>query len=337
MDLYAVESRCNAIHSANVGDWQPAAMMVAEPHSDERRAVEDSLSPGLYTGLFHIECCREVAARIGAVMHEKKTSLFRHLVGAAALVGCSIAGAQTPVVTWNDPTTQAWADTYESLYSAEWQDGINAQIGVQANPGDISVVADPVVSGRSALRVSISRNENFANVANGVPRAELLFPAPVTFIQGKDYLIRWSTFLPVGFAFDTKQLVIITQIHQSLASGSPTIALTLLGNQYTISERGGQNPTTVSGGKSLCCADADTGKWVNWALRYIPDETGAHSSVELYKDGQSVYAVQGVPNAYLDDQSAYLKIGLYKSSWVTQPSDVSQITMFFGPVYVSQR
>lgn len=270
-------------------------------------------------------------------MREKQAGLFRQLFGCIALVGCSVAGAQTPVVTWSDPTTQIWADTYQPLYDADWQDGINAQIAVQANPGDISVVADPVVPGRNALRVSISRNENFANVANGVPRAELLLPAPVSFAQGKDYLIRWSTFLPIGFAFDTKQLVIITQIHQSFAAGSPTIALTLLGTQYAISERGGQNPTTVSGGESLCCADADTGKWVNWALRYIPDETGAHSSLELYKNGQSVYAVQGVPNAYLNDQSAYLKIGLYKSSWAVQPSDISQITMFFGPVYVSQR
>jgi len=279
----------------------------------------------------------EIAARIGAITWEKKIVLFKRFIGVATLVGCSVAEAQTPGVIWNDPTTQAWADTYQSLYVADWQDGINAEIAVQANPGDIAVVADPVVAGRKSLRVSMSRNESFTNVANGSPRAELLLPAPVSFAQGKDYLIRWSTFLPVGFAFDPEQLVIITQIHQSLAVGSPTIALTLLGTQYAISERGGQNPTNVSGGKSFCCADADTGKWVNWALRYIPDDTGAHSSVELYKNGQSVYAVEGVPNAYLNDQSSYLKIGLYKPNWVTQPSDVSQITMFFGPVYVSQR
>ncbi|QIN60058.1 Polysaccharide lyase [Caballeronia sp. SBC1] len=271
------------------------------------------------------------------VRHDKTMGWFRRLVGLAALSSCGLAVAQAPVVTWTDPDTQGWAATYDPLYVADWRGGIDPEIDVQSNPGDISVVADPVVPGRNALRASISITENFSGVANGTPRAEVLFPAPVTFAQGKDYLIRWSTFLPIGFVFDSKQLVIVTQIHQSLTTGSPTIALGLLGTQYGISERGGSNPTVASGGKWLCCADADRGKWVNWALRYVPDETGQHSSLELYKDGTSVYAVQGAPNAYMTDQSAYLKMGLYKAGWKTQPSDVTQITMFFGPVYVSQR
>jgi hypothetical protein len=75
---------------------------------------------------------------------------------------------------------------YRSLYVADWQDGINTQIAVQASPGDICVVTDPGVAGRKSLRVSMSRNENFANIANGSPRAELLLPAPVSFAQGKD-------------------------------------------------------------------------------------------------------------------------------------------------------
>jgi hypothetical protein len=259
------------------------------------------------------------------------------VVGAAALFGCGIAGAQTKVVSWSDPDTQTLASTYDSLYAVDWQDGLNAQIGVQAMPSALTVVADPIVLGRNALRASMSRGQDFSGVANGTPRAELLFPAPVAFEQGKDYLIRWSTFLPSDFIFDSQQLLIITQIHQSLTVGSPTIALGLLGTQYGISQRGGSNPTVSSGGKWLCCADADRGKWVHWTLRYVPDDTGSHSSLELYKNGTSVYAAQGAPNAYLQDQSSYLKIGLYKAAWKTQPSDVSQITMFFGPVSVSQR
>lgn len=259
------------------------------------------------------------------------------VVGIAVLIGSGAAGAQTPVVAWSDPGTQAMASTYDALYTSDWADGIPSQVGIQSNPGDISVVADPLVPGRNALRATISRNEDFTNVANGTPRAEVLFPTPVTFAQGKDYLIRWSTFLPTAFAFDSKQLVIITQIHQSLPTGSPTIALGLLGTQYGISERGGSNPAVASGGKWLCCADADRGQWVNWTLRYVPDETGRHSSLVLYKNGVSVYAVQGVPNAYASDQSAYLKMGLYKAGWKSQPSDVDQITMFFGPVYISRR
>jgi hypothetical protein len=269
--------------------------------------------------------------------HTQKIKSFACTFAAAGLLFCGVAEAQSPSVDWSDPTTQILASTYQPIYVANWQNGIDKAIGVQANPLDVSVVADPVVSGRNALRVSISRDESFANVANGTPRAELLLPAPVKFAQGRDYLVRWSTFLPLDFEFDSKQLAIITQIHQSSTAGSPTIALTILGTQYVVSQRGGLNPSAVSGAISICCADVDKGKWVNWALRYVPDETGTHSSLELYKDGRSVYAMQGVPNAYLNDQSAYLKIGLYKSAWLTQPSDVNQITMFFGPVYVSQR
>lgn len=256
----------------------------------------------------------------------------------ALLTWSGVAGAQDLTVQWNnDPQMQQWASTYTTLYGAGWQSGIDSSIVVQANPGDVTIVADPVVSGSKAVRVSISRSENFSAVANGAPRAELLFPTPVRFAQRKDYLIRWSTYLPPTFAFDSKQLVIITQIHQTSDSGSPTIALTLLGTQYAISERGGLNPTVVSGAKWLCCADADRGKWVHWALRYVPDETGQHAYTELYKNGTSVFGTRGAANAYPGDQSAYLKIGLYKPNWIKQPSDVAQMTVMYGPVYVSQR
>jgi hypothetical protein len=183
----------------------------------------------------------------------------------------------------------------------------------------------------------MSRSEDFSKVANGVPRAELIFPEAVSFLQGPDYLLRWSTFVPEGFTFDTRQAVIITQVHQGKWTGGPTIALSLQGNRYAISERGGTNTTTVSAGKWLCCADADKGKWVNWALRYIADDSGHHASTQLWKDGRSVFASQGVANAYMGVQDAYLKMGLYKAAWSSSPSDVSDITLFFGPVSVSKK
>ncbi|MPW20861.1 hypothetical protein GCT13_29340 [Paraburkholderia sp. CNPSo 3157] len=227
--------------------------------------------------------------------------------------------------------------TYETLYARNWLDGIGSGIGVQANPGDIAVVDDPVYPGRKVLRVSISKNENFSKIANGVPRAELLFPEPVRFAQGTDYLIQWSTYIPADFAFDSKQAVIITQIHQGKWIGGPTVALALLGARYALSERGGQSTANVSAGKWLCCADKDRGRWVNWALRYVADEKGYHASTQLWKDGRSVFETQGVPNAYLGVQDAYLKMGLYKSGWNSEPSDVDRIAMLFGPVSVSSK
>ena len=229
------------------------------------------------------------------------------------------------------------ADSYQAVYVEDWQGGLDARIGVQANLGDIAIVDDPVFPGGKVVRASISRDENFFHVANGAPRAELLFPTPVSFAQGQDYLIRWSTFLPSSFEFDDKQLVIVTQIHQGMLAGSPTIALTLLGSRYAISERGGLHPERVSAAKWICCADIDRGKWVHWTLRYVPDDSGKKALTELWKDGVSVFTSKGAPNSYLNDQHAYLKMGLYKSGWNPQASDVTRIQVLFGPVDVSRR
>jgi len=250
---------------------------------------------------------------------------------------CGTTSAQDMGVVWTDPQTTAFASTYDKLFSTTWTDGIDAGIGVQANAGDISVVDDPLVAGKKAIRVHISKAEDFSKIANGTPRAELIFPKAVSFSQGQDYLIRWSTFIPPDFKFDAKQAVIITQVHQGTWTGGPTIALTVQGNRYAISERGGEKTATVSAAKWIGCADADQGRWVNWALRYVADDSGHHASTQLWKDGRPVFASQGVPNAYMGVQDAYLKMGLYKGGWNTSPSDVSEITLFFGPVSVSKK
>jgi hypothetical protein len=258
------------------------------------------------------------------------------LIGILGIL-CSVVGARSMSVAWADPQTTAFASIYDKLFSTTWSGGIDAEIGVQANAGDIVVVDDPVVAGRKAVRVQMSKSEDFSKIANGVPRAELIFPKAVSFSQGPDYLLRWSTFIPAGFKFDTKQAVIVTQVHQGKWTGGPTIALALQGKRYAISERGGANTTTVSAGKWLCCADSDQGKWVNWALRYVADDSGHHASTQLWKDGHSVFASQGTPNAYVGVQDAYLTMGLYKAGWNESSSDVSEITLFFGPVSVSKK
>jgi hypothetical protein len=132
-------------------------------------------------------------------------------------------------------------------------------------------------------------------------------------------------------------MLIFTQIHQSSTSGPPTLAMTLLGNNYTIAQRGGANPQRASAAQSFCCPNADRGKWVHWALRYLPDASGRQAITILYKDGAMVFEARGLPNAYQEDQDAHLKIGLYKAGWKREPSDVEDIQMDFGPVSISRR
>ncbi|AQV98709.1 hypothetical protein BJN34_33055 [Cupriavidus necator] len=162
---------------------------------------------------------------------------------------------------------------YRPVYAADWLHGLAPDIGVQGSPGDLAVVDDPAVPGRKAVLAAIRRSADFSHVANGTPRAELLLPAPVKFLAGHDYLIRWSTYL------------------------AP----------------------------------------VHWALRYVPDASGAQAVTELYKDGANVFRALGVPNAYAADAGGYLKLGLYKAGWQKESSDVAAIRIYFGPVSVAQR
>ena len=224
--------------------------------------------------------------------------------------------------------------SYRTLFETDWSAGLSPRIGIQAPAlDDIVVMPDPASNPRKVVRVSVSRQEDFTRVASGTPRAELVFSPVAAFSPGHDYLIRWSTYLPAGFGLDPLQMAIITQIHHGMASGSPPIMLTLAGAQYTFSERGGAH-TEHGQGVTLCCASKDEGRWVTWALQYVPDATGQHASTRLWKDDLLVYSSSGVPNAYANDDNAYLKMGLYKPDWKVAPTSVSRITLFFGPVYI---
>lgn len=223
------------------------------------------------------------------------------------------------------------------MANVNWSMGPGGAVAVQANPGDVEIVLDPDDASRRALKVTIARHENFSNVANGAPRAEVLMREPATFSQGFDYLLSWSTYIPGDFTFDSEQMVIITQIHQSLKEGGPTVALTLLGENYYISTRGGMQVQKTTARAEICCADRDKGRWVRWLLRYVPDDSGKHSLTQLWKDGNSVFLSEHVANAYPGDQDAYLKIGLYKAGWGRELSEVETITMLYGPVSIRRR
>jgi hypothetical protein len=233
--------------------------------------------------------------------------------------------------------TERAGEGYQTLYATSWEADDRDGLILQANPGDITFVPDPMTGAASVMQAHIELAENYSKLVNGAPRAEVLLPETVKFMQAGDYRVRWRTWLPADFKFDARQLTIIMQVHQSQASGSPTLALTLLGEKYSFSQRGGANSTAVSATTWICCANSDRGRWVDWTLRYIPDESGAHAYTELYKDGRSVFRAQHVPNAYEHDQLAYLKLGLYKPHWARDLSDVESQTVLYGPISVERR
>jgi hypothetical protein len=268
-------------------------------------------------------------------MKSTSLGLLRFSLCGEMSIACAL---MVPALGNAEPRTAPADETAWTLVArVDWLDGLSSAVSPQANPGDIEIVPDPADASRKVLRATIARRESFTHVANGSPRAEVLLREPATFAQGFDYLVRWSTYIPRNFEFDNKQLVIISQIHQSAKEGGPTIALTLLGTNYYISTRGGMQSQKTTAGATLCCADSDKGKWVHWTLRYIPDDSGHRSLTQLWKDGESVFHSEHVANAYPGDQHAYWKVGLYKAGWEKEPSDAQVQTLFYGSISIRMR
>lgn len=221
------------------------------------------------------------------------------------------------------------------VYRSAWRDGLDPRLSVQAPARDsISTVAIPEFGG-SFLKISMRRSEDFSRVASGTPRAEVVFGAVARFALGQEYEVRWSTMLPPNYKLDSLQPEIITQVHQSRNTGSPPFSLMLDGGRYQVEVRGGANQVLRS--FSFGTPVLDEGKIVNWVLRYRPDDKGEGAITDLFKDGVRVVNALGLPNSYPDEKSAYLKIGIYKWWWVTRPSDVSERTMYYGNVEISEK
>ncbi|MEQ1839221.1 MAG: heparin lyase I family protein, partial [Verrucomicrobiales bacterium] len=127
---------------------------------------------------------------------------------------------------------------YEQLYATIFNDGLDPDINRQAPAKDsLSLVDAPGGKPGKCLRVTMQQTDDFSAVANGSPRSELSFGKQFRIEPGKDYLIEWSTFLPLDHHFDEQQPESITQIHQSLSRGSPPFMLILTGDEYQVEIR----------------------------------------------------------------------------------------------------
>jgi hypothetical protein len=222
-----------------------------------------------------------------------------------------------------------------SIFFTDWRCGIPNELSLQiAVRDDIVVVNDPDDRRRNALKVSIALEEDYSRLVNGSPRAEIAFLGQMRFETGNEYIIRWSTFIPDDYVSDPDESVVITQIHQGgCCSGPPPVMLTIRGMHYEFAERSGAGKVRQH---RLSEIAADLGRWVTWVLRYRPDPSGSRARTELKKDGLAVFNSKGIGNAYPDGQSSYLKIGLYKSTWVGATGRPDRITLFYGPVSIKK-
>ncbi|MEP6668011.1 MAG: heparin lyase I family protein [Chthoniobacter sp.] len=227
------------------------------------------------------------------------------------------------------------APGYHLVYAAKFDTTIDPTI-VQQKPTPDSLTVDaPGNLATKCLRVSMQQTDDYSKVANGSPRSELSFSRLFLFAPGKDYLVEWSTFIPVDFQFDGQQTEGITQIHHGMRTGSPPFMLALRGNTYQVELRGGPKEQIKTTKHPLDNAEADRGHWVKWRLHYSPDATGAQAITQVYKNDALVLDAVHEPNAYAGDEKAYLKLGIYKWGWKNQPSGVTSRTLYYGDVTVA--
>ena len=226
---------------------------------------------------------------------------------------------------------------YHVVYQSSFSAGSAAATTLQGPRAEsFTFVPDPAGRGQSVLRVSVQQSDDFSRVANGVPRAEVSFAASARFAPGSTYWITWRMFLPADYAFDLRQPEGIARIHEGPNTGTPPVALTLMGDRYQLDVRNGNagSDAAINHGDAGT-ARGDRGRWVRWALRYRPDATGRQSVTELLKDGRIVASMNGQPNAYPGDQMAYFKAGLYKWWWRSRPSDVTSRVLYLGDVTIA--
>jgi len=225
----------------------------------------------------------------------------------------------------------AAAPTAHVLYSTTFSNGIDKRLNLQEPTSEsISVTREPGTS-EKMLRVSIQRSDNFSHVANGVPRAEVNFGQVCRFRSQTLYRIDWSTLLPTGYVFDNQQPEGITQIHAGVPKGVPPFSLSLIDGHYVVDIR---HANAAGEHRDLGDASTDRGAKVSWTLLYRPSPSGQNATTELFKDGRSVLTVDGLPNAYPNDDNGYFKIGIYKWWWTVKPTDVDERTVYFGDVVI---
>ena len=209
---------------------------------------------------------------------------------------------------------------YSQVLYTDFADNTVKPWGIQANSGDIAVVPDPAGISGNVMKVHINVNENYSGVANGVPRAEILslnnYPAwNYYFNNDSEYVIRFKTFLPADFQFETvySNPHLFVQVHQNLSSGSPQFSIVIDGTNYKFaSDSALSTADHTEFSRIIGSVSGDLNSWVEWIIFYRPSHD-IGGEVIIWKNKQLLYHYKGVC-AYSAPQG-YLKFGIYKWNW----------------------
>lgn len=205
-----------------------------------------------------------------------------------------------------------------------------------ANINAISIVKAPKRNNIYALKISINKNDDYSTILNGCPRAEISrLSTADRFIQGKDYLIHFKTYLPDDFQIDnTGNRESIFQIHQVSNNGSPPVLLGIDSNKYFIfSDNKIDKQKIMFFGK----VTDDKGTWTDWIIHYLPSDD-SKGIFELYKNEKLIVKFTGA-NAY-PKENGYIKFGIYKWGWNNPKVSISKVntrTIFYSDVSIAHK
>jgi Polysaccharide lyase len=222
--------------------------------------------------------------------------------------------------------TPASAQTPELL---NWEDHADRTVPGSAPPGwtrqmcypgcgshPAQVVTKPVRDGSYAARFQLKRSDPDVNSSK---RSELA-QAQVT-PNGAERWYGFSILLPSSSfgQVDPRSAEIVAQWHHAANTGSPPLALGVLNGRWTIWQHwkvSGIVP--VETGRWTDPTAHALGQWTDWVV-HVTWSSGSTGSVEVWKDGQLVYDVNG-KNKDADDPGVYMKFGIYKWDWKSNPT-----------------
>lgn len=191
----------------------------------------------------------------------------------------------------------------------------NGDSGLVERAGRPRVVANPDDPDRSAWRFSLG---------DGGKRSEVLPQGPGTRPDDGDVQwVRYSAILSDDFPTDTDEWQLILQWHHGGSSGSPPLALQVTrGQLMMVSEGDDMQPI----------GPVSPGQRVDLVMKVVFDQDPDRGSVTVWRDGAPTGVTGWRPDSgTMISESAYLKMGMYRTTRISQPSSITVTDLKIGP------
>lgn len=180
-----------------------------------------------------------------------------------------------------------------------------------------------------------------ADQAEGTTRVELEGYNLPFFDLKTEYWVGWSIYLPAdgGYDFDSQNEILTQFRHRNdsscAASGvSPPNSLRPLGGRWNWDVRGhgGCDSNTV---EIIDMGPQVRGKWTDFVARFYFSSTN-DGIVQVWVDGTLMVDRINQVNYFRNSRGPYMKIGFYKSKWLSSASSVTTRTLYYDAVKVFQ-